>query len=118
MYAEFKDRVHFRVIYIREAHPTDGWQVQANIKDKILYADPKTLAERQKVAQEFASMFKVSLPICVDTLDDQVDKAYSGWPDRIYVIDAQSKIAYKGGPGPGGFKVADVPEVLKRLLGN
>jgi hypothetical protein len=58
----------------------------------------------------------VSLPICVDTLDDAVEKAYAGWPDRIYVIDADGKIAYKGGPGPGGFKVADVPDVLDRLL--
>jgi len=116
MYAAYKDKVEFRVVYIREAHPTDGWQVQQNIKEKILYADPKTLAEREKVAKEFAAMFKVSLPICVDTLDDQVEKAYAGWPDRFYVIDAAGKIAYKGGPGPGGFKVNDVPPALDRLL--
>jgi hypothetical protein len=80
-------------------------------------ADPKTWEERQKVAQEFAAQFKVSLPILVDTIDDQIEKAYAGWPDRIYVIDAEGKIAYKGGPGPQGFKVAEVPPVLDKLLG-
>jgi hypothetical protein len=110
--------VHFRVVYIREAHPTDGWQVPANERDKVLVADPKTLEERQRVAREFAAQFKVSLPICVDTLDDQVEKAYAGWPDRFYVIDAAGKIAYKGGPGPGGFKVGDIAPVLDRLLEN
>jgi hypothetical protein len=50
-----------------------------------------------------------------DTLDDQVEKAYAGWPDRIYVIDAKGQIVYKGEPGPRGFKVADVPPVLDKL---
>jgi hypothetical protein len=90
--------------------------VPDNVKEKILVADPKTLEERQKVAKEFAGQFKVSLPICVDTLDDQVEKAYGGWPDRIYVIDAAGKIAFKGGPGPGGFKVQEVPPVLEKVL--
>jgi hypothetical protein len=103
-------------MYIREAHPTDGRQAKANERDKILIKDPRTLEERQKVAKEFAEQFKVSLPILVDTIDDQVNKAYAGWPDRIYVIDAQGRIAYKGEPGPKGFKVAEVPPVLERLL--
>jgi Iodothyronine deiodinase len=105
------------VIYIREAHPTDGWQVPANVREKILLADPKTLAERRKVAQEFAAQFKVSLPILVDTLDDLVEKAYAAWPDRVYVIAADGKIAYKGAIGPAGFKVGEVPPVLDTLLG-
>ena len=112
----YNDKVHFRVIYIREAHPTDGWQVPQNLKDNVLVADPKTLDERQKVAKEFAVMFRVSLPICVDTLDDQVEKAYAGWPDRLYVIDSAGKIAHKGGPGPTGFKVGELPAVLENLV--
>ena len=116
MYAAYKDRAHFRVVYIREAHPTDGWQVPVNVRDKVLVPDPKTLAERRKVARQFAAQFKVSVPVCVDTLDDRVEKAYAGWPDRFYVIDAEGKIAYKGGPGPGGFKAAEVEQWLKTNL--
>ena len=116
MYADYKDRVHFRVVYIREAHPTDGWQVPANEREKILIKDPKSLEERQKVAKEFAAQFRVSIPICVDTIDDQVEKAYCGWPDRLYVVDAAGKLAYVGGPGPGGFQVRQVPPVLDKLL--
>jgi hypothetical protein len=89
----------------------------ANVVDKVLITDPKTLQERQKVARDFAAQFKVSVPILVDTIDDQIEKAYAAWPDRFYVIDAEGKIAYKGGVGPAGFKVADVPPVLDRLLG-
>jgi len=109
--------VHFRVVYIREAHPNDGWQVEQNRRDKIILNDPKTLDERQKVARDFAAQFKVSIPICVDTLDDKVEKDYAGWPDRMYVVDAEGKVAYKGKPGPGGFKVNEVPPFLDKLLG-
>ena len=105
------------MVYIREAHPTDGWQVPQNERDKILVKDPKTIEERTKVAGEFAADFKVSLPVLVDTIDDAVGKAYWGWPDRLYVIDAEGKLAYVGGPGPGGFKPQEVPPVLKKLLG-
>jgi hypothetical protein len=31
-------------------------------------------------------------------------------------LDAGGVVAYKGGPGPGGFRVAEVPPVLKKLL--
>lgn len=88
----------------------------ANIQDKILIEDPKTLEERRKVAREFAEQFKISLPILVDTLDDQAEKAFAAWPDRIYVLDAEGKIAYKGGPGPRGFNVAEAAAVLAKLL--
>lgn len=105
-------------MYIREAHPTDGWQVPQNTRDKILFEDPKTLVDRRKVAAEFAKQFKVSLPILVDPIDDPMEKSFAAWPDRIYVIDADGKIAFKGAPGPRGFKVDEVPPMLRKLLEN
>jgi hypothetical protein len=69
------------------------------------------------VAREFAAQFKLSLPILVDTLDDRMEKAFAGWPDRIYIIGGDGKIAYKGRPGPRGFIVAEAIPVMDRLLG-
>ncbi len=102
-------------MYIREAHPTDG---RALAKNKFIIPDPKTIEERQKVASEFASQLKVTIPILVDTVDDLVGMAYSASPDRIYIIDADGKVALKSGPGPGGFRpgVEAAPSVLDRLL--
>ena len=76
------------------------------------------MAERQKVAKEFAAQLKLSIPVLVDTMDDQVGKAYAGWPDRLYVIDAEGRVALKGGPGPGGFSpaVRAAPAVVDKLL--
>jgi hypothetical protein len=102
-------------MYIREAHPTDGWALK---KNKFNITDPKSLQERRDVAKEFAKQLGVTLPILVDTLDDQVERAYAGWPDRIYVIDAAGKVALKAAPGPSGFSpgVRDTPAVLDKLL--
>lgn len=117
MYATYRTRAHIFVLYIREAHPTDGRQTQSNVREGILVESPKTKKERNEIAREFASQFKISLPILVDGIDNKVGSDYSAWPDRIYIIDARGKIAYKGGPGPFGFRVSDVPPVLDRLLG-
>lgn len=115
LYTSYKDKAHIYVMYIREAHPTDGRAIQGN---KFKIADPKSLEERQKVAQAFAAQLKLSIPILVDGLDDKVEKAYAGWPDRIYVIDAGGKIVHKGDPGPRGFSpsVKEVPAVLDKLM--
>jgi hypothetical protein len=37
-------------VYILEAHPSDVWQMQSNIKDKVVFASPKDETERAFVA--------------------------------------------------------------------
>ena len=47
LYAAYSDRVQFLMIYIREAHPTDGWAIPAPGRKEL--ADPKTIEERRAV---------------------------------------------------------------------
>ncbi len=112
LYAGYKDKAHIYVVYIREAHPNQE-------KNKFNIPQPKELAERRKVAKEFATALKLSIPVLVDTMDDTVGKAYAAWPDRLYVVDREGKIALQGGRGPAGFApaVRAAPEVLDKLLG-
>ena len=49
-------------------------------------------------------------------IDDRVGHAYSGMPDRLYLIDREGKVAYKGGRGPFGFKPAELEQSLVMLL--
>lgn len=79
--------------------------------------DPKSLEERRAVARQFAEDLGTKLPLLVDTIDDAVARAYGGWPDRLFIVDRNGKIALAGGPGPGGFSpaVREAPAVLRRL---
>ena len=58
----------------------------------------------------------VELPAIVDEADDRVEQAYTGWPDRLYVIDIDGRIAYKSAAGPFGFKPSEVEATLQRLF--
>jgi len=116
MYQTYKDRAAFYIVYIREAHPTDGWQVASNERDQVLFADPKTLEQRAEVASACVLGLEMTIPCLLDDMANTANNAYAGWPDRLYVIDKAGRIALKGGPGPRGFKPAEAEHALKTLL--
>lgn len=77
---------------------------------------PRTFQERVGVAEKCCSALEITMPMLVDTLDDRVGHAYSGMPDRLYVIDRDGRVAYKGGRGPFGFKSGEMEQALAMLL--
>lgn len=113
-----KDEALFLGIYVREAHPTDGWRMESNDEAGVEYAQPKTFDERVSLANVCHEKLKMSIPLLVDEIDDRVGHAYSGMPSRLYVIDTEGKIAYKSGRGPYGFKPGEMEQSLVLLLMN
>ena len=116
LYREYRGRVAFYVVYIQEAHPIDAWQLDDNVKDDVLVASTKSDAERANVAGVCLTKLGIELPAVVDEADNRVERAYTGWPDRLYVIDRDGRVAYKSAAGPFGFKPAEVEASLKRLF--
>lgn len=57
----------------------------------------------------------IKFPIVVDKIDNKVGEDYAGWPDRLYIVGADGRIVYKGGPGPKGFDVAEMARELEKL---
>jgi type I thyroxine 5'-deiodinase len=99
-----------------EAHAFDAWQDDDNLKDKISVSSPKTFAERCAVEGMCATKLALRIPALVDDLTNSTEEAYTAWPDRLYVIDAEGRVAYKSRPGPFGFKPAQMEDALKRVL--
>ena len=116
LYRMYKDRAEFVMIYVREAHPTDGWHMDSNERAGVSLAQPTTYDERVKVAQACGERLALGFPMLVDTIDDTVGARYSGMPSRIYLVDRDGKIAYKSGRGPFGFKPAELEQSLVLLL--
>ena len=89
----------------------------ANEKDGIKVMDPKSDGERKEVAGTCVKTLGLTIPCLVDGIDNKVEQAWAGWPDRMYVIDTDGKIVYKGEPGPRGFRPREMEAALKKTLG-
>jgi len=80
--------------------------------------DPVDIAERRQVASVCMTKLELEeLPAVVDELDDRVNAAYQAWPDRLYLVDVDGDIAYRGGPGPFGFEPDELEAAIRTELG-
>jgi len=103
------------VVYITEAHPSDVWQMQSNIKDKVVFSSPRSQEERASLAGICVRKLGIEFPAVVDEFGNSTERTYTGWPDRIYLIDANGRVAWKSRPGPFGFKPDELAAALGRL---
>ena len=117
IYNDYKDHADFLTVYVREAHPTDEWQMKSNVKDDVCYAQPKTLEQRVAIAKDFTTRFKFPLPFGVDDMSNAADNVYAAWPERLYVIDQTGHVVYRGGMGPFNYKPVEVREWLAAKYG-
>ena len=122
LYQQYHQQVKFLSIYIREAHPVDGWWMGRRLtrglvrkifpKASMEHYDPKTIAERRAVAGECETALQYGIRTYVDEMDDVVNTAYAAWPTRLYLIGLDGRVVYAGGLGPYDFK----PEKLKAAI--
>lgn len=101
--ARFKDRMQFLCVYIQEAHPSDGWQVEANLEDDVVLTAPTTMAEREAIAEVCMLKLALDMPMVVDAMDDAIDRAYNALPERLYLLDADGRVVFKTVAGSHGF---------------
>ena len=117
LYDRHGNEVAFFIVYIREAHPEDGWVLADNRREEIAVVDPVSLAERADAAEACALRLETRIPILLDDVDDEVASAYGGWPDRLYLIGRDGRIAFQGGEGPFGFKPEELARAIEVELG-
>lgn len=116
IYDRFRHEVAFFVVYIQEAHPTDGWQVDSNITDGVFYPQHQSYDERETVAETCGLALNLTLPIVVDEMDNAVDQAYGAAPERLYLIGTDGRVAYKGGAGPFFFDLDHWEQAIESYL--
>jgi type I thyroxine 5'-deiodinase len=116
LYNKYRDRAAFYFVYIEEAHASDAWQMAVNEREKVVFATPRTFGDRAQVGVTCVKDLRVELPMVVDDIDNRTERAYTAWPDRLYVIDAFGRVAYKSAAGPFGFEIEPVGRALGSLL--
>ncbi|MCK5054655.1 MAG: hypothetical protein KAR65_10265 [Anaerolineales bacterium] len=116
----------FISIYIREAHPVDGWWLGkgpfgvmlklAKLKAATDVYDPKTIEERRAVAGDCEEALKYGIHTYVDEMDDAVNQAYAAWPTRLYLIGLDGRVIYHGGLGPFDFHPSKLGAAIEEYL--
>ena len=89
--------------------------MQSNVRDKVVLASPRSFDERQNVAGMCVRKLGIKFPALVDGFGNATEHAYTGWPDRIYLIDKSGRVAYKSRPGPFGFHPEELQAALTHL---
>ena len=56
------------------------------------------------------------MPMYLDCMEDEAEKKYAGWPERLYVIGTNGKVAYAGDMGPMGFNPDSWEEALNKQI--
>jgi hypothetical protein len=128
IYEQHHRDVQFLNIYIREAHPIDGWWLGRRLTKGIIrrifpypkasmeHYDPTTIEERRAVAGECMQALDYGVHTYIDDMDDSVNLAYAAWPTRLYLIGLDGRVAYAGGLGPYGFKPAKLKAAIDNYL--
>lgn len=117
MQREFAEMADFAVVYLEEAHPTDGW-LYGQVKH--LTKQPTTLAQRCAMAQILADELKFlrcpkTVPVCVDRMDNAASHAFGAIPERLIILKGD-KVQFVGGAGPSGYSIPLCIAALKKLV--
>ena len=123
---QYGDRVQFLMVYIREAHPVDGWWLGGGLpgllfklkgtKAAMDVTDPRTMEERRAVAGQCEVALRFGVRTYVDEMDDAVNKAYAAHPTRLYLVGLDGNVVYGGDIGPFGFKPAELKAAIEEYL--
>jgi len=105
MYQDYKDLAEFRMVYIREAHASDSRWPVGYAKD-LGITEHDDYGERCTAAKKLLDDKSLTIPTLVDDMEDSVNKDYRAWPDRIYVVRTDGRLAVAAKRGPFGFKPA------------
>lgn len=102
MFQDYKHVAEFRMVYINEAHAADGRRPVGYAKEKGI-TEHDSYEERCTTAQMLLDDKTLTLPCLIDAMDNKVNQAYSAWPDRIFVVRTDGKLAVAADRGPRGF---------------
>jgi hypothetical protein len=90
--------------------------MESNARAGIKVLQPKTTVERTRVAGLCASALEMTMPLLVDSIENEAGEAYAAFPDRLYLVGRDGRVAYKGGRGPFGYHPRELEQAMVLLL--
>lgn len=88
----------------------------SNTREGIELDNPETDDQRAEIAGVCMMRYHFPFRMVLDTMDDEVEDKYRAEPDRLYVIGADGRVAWKSGLGPFYFDVEAWYDALQAAL--
>ena len=82
----------------------------------IAFKQPKTFDERFGIAEQCSARLDMKSPVLIDDMDNSTCENYAAFPDRLYIVDLNGKVVYKGGRGPFGYKPREMEQTLLLVM--
>jgi hypothetical protein len=89
--------------------------MSSNIRDGVIFRNPQAETERTQVAESCVRKLGIHFPALIDGMSNAVERLYTGWPDRLMLIDRNGRLVYKSAPGPFGFRPAELEAALLKV---
>uniref|UniRef100_A0A8C6RRZ9 Iodothyronine deiodinase n=1 Tax=Nannospalax galili TaxID=1026970 RepID=A0A8C6RRZ9_NANGA len=99
---DFGSAADFLIIYIEEAHASDGWAFKNNVDIR----QHQNLQDRLWAAHLLLAR-SPQCPVVVDTMQNLSSQQYAALPERLYILQ-EGRILYKGKPGPWNYNPEEV----------
>lgn len=115
--AAYGEKVEFLVVYITEAHALDGANPSGGADGSPIVEEPTTLTERRAIAQRCdIALGLTPMKVLLDDMKNTAGSAYSGHPDRLYLVGKEGRISYAGDRGPRGFMPDELEDAIRSEL--
>jgi hypothetical protein len=69
-----------------------------------------------EIAESCVRRLGIRFPALIDGMDNSVERRYTGWPDRLMLIDINGRLVFKTEPGPFGFEPSQLEAALLRFV--
>ena len=90
-------------MYIREAHPSDIWQMRSNLREGVIFRDPRSEQERVEVAESCVRKLGIRFPALVDGIDRLQERTRPVWLRSRAPGSRAADLCEVGRYGPSGI---------------
>ena len=105
IFQAYQDVCEFRLIYIKEEHAADTKRAAPYAK-KLGITEHNNYGERCTTANRLLNDESLTVPFLIDDMADSVNEAYRAFPDRIFLVRSDGRLAIAAAKGPRGFRPA------------
>ena len=108
-YKSNKNKYNIFIIYIKEAHAIDVWNI--GLSAGTLNYEHKTIDDRIHCIKKLQKEYNLSIPIIADNMNDEFETKFASWPFRYFVTVGQ-KIIKIGMPDDSAFDLCELFEFV------